>query len=107
MDIIVKAEQLAREKEEGKPEKKKRKVGPKRKNVIGPSSSAGEAIEKMLQEKKISSKINYEILMSLNNATEKPDTSIDKKTILEPSVVIDETPSRKYVNLFILLKKFI
>lgn len=30
-------------------------------------SSLGEAIEKMLQEKKISSKINYEVLKSLNN----------------------------------------
>lgn len=27
----------------------------------------GEAIEKMLQEKKISTKINYEVLKSLNN----------------------------------------
>lgn len=27
----------------------------------------GEAIEKMLQEKKISSKINYEVLKSINN----------------------------------------
>lgn len=29
--------------------------------------SLGEAIEKMLQEKKISSKINYEVLKSINN----------------------------------------
>ncbi|XP_068157875.1 transcription factor IIIB 90 kDa subunit isoform X2 [Drosophila tropicalis] len=56
-------ERLAKEREEGKPEKKKRK--PPRKKIIGPSSTAGEAIEKMLQEKKISSKINYEILKTL------------------------------------------
>jgi len=30
-------------------------------------SPLGEAIEKMLQEKKISSKINYEVLKNLNN----------------------------------------
>jgi len=29
--------------------------------------SLGEAIEKMLQEKKISSKINYEVLKNINN----------------------------------------
>ncbi|EDW15352.1 transcription factor IIIB 90 kDa subunit [Drosophila mojavensis] len=55
-------ERMAKEREEGKPEKKKRKP---RKKVIGPSSTAGEAIEKMLQEKKISSKINYDILKTL------------------------------------------
>ncbi|XP_049952518.1 transcription factor IIIB 90 kDa subunit [Schistocerca serialis cubense] len=60
-----KAEKLAKEKEEGKPEKKKRRCG-NRKIRIPPSSSAGEAIEKMLQEKKISLKINYDVLKSLN-----------------------------------------
>lgn len=59
----AKEERLAREKEEGKPEKKKRRVS--RKKNIGPSNTAGEAIEKMLQEKKISTKINYEILKTL------------------------------------------
>lgn len=59
----AKEERLAREREEGKPEKKKRRVT--RKKVIGPSNTAGEAIEKMLQEKKISSKINYDILKTL------------------------------------------
>ena len=29
---------------------------------------AGEAMEKMLQEKKFSSKINYDVLKNLNNA---------------------------------------
>ena len=59
----AKEERLAREREDGKPEKKKRRVT-KKKN-IGPSNTAGEAIEKMLQEKKISSKINYDILKTL------------------------------------------
>ncbi|XP_031620825.1 transcription factor IIIB 90 kDa subunit isoform X2 [Contarinia nasturtii] len=61
----AKEERLAKEKEEGKPEKKKRRVS--RKKNIGPSNTAGEAIEKMLQEKKISTKINYEILKTLTS----------------------------------------
>lgn len=56
-------ERLAKEKEEGKSDKKRRKV--QRKKNLGPSHSAGEAIEKMLQEKKISNKINYDILKTL------------------------------------------
>lgn len=59
-----KEEKLKKEKEEGKPEKKKRKTMRKKSNT-GPASSAGEAIGKMLQEKRISSKINYDILKNL------------------------------------------
>lgn len=59
----AKEEKLAKEKEEGKPEKKRRRNS--RKKNIGPSNTAGEAIEKMLQEKKISNKINYDILKTL------------------------------------------
>lgn len=44
--------------------------------------------------------------MSLNNATEKDDTSIDKKTVLESPVVIYETPSKKYANSFSPLSKY-
>ncbi|XP_054726188.1 transcription factor IIIB 90 kDa subunit [Anastrepha obliqua] len=61
-EMREKEERLAKEREEGKPEKKKRR--PRRK-AIGPSTTAGEAIEKMLQEKKISNKINYDILRTL------------------------------------------
>ncbi|KAF5294970.1 hypothetical protein FQR65_LT10613 [Abscondita terminalis] len=66
-----KEEKIAKEKEEGKPEKRKRRVV-RKKQQVGPASSAGEAIEKMLQEKKVSSKINYEVLKSLttNKKTE-------------------------------------
>lgn len=64
-EMKEKEERLAKEREEGKPEKKKRRVN-RRKN-IGPSNTAGEAIEKMLQEKKISSKINYDILKTLTS----------------------------------------
>ncbi|KAI8130650.1 hypothetical protein FF38_05020 [Lucilia cuprina] len=73
-EMKEKEERLAKEREEGKPEKKKRKP---RKKVIGPSTTAGEAIEKMLQEKKISTKINYDILRSLNEGG--PSTSADVK----------------------------
>nr|XP_036212851.1 transcription factor IIIB 90 kDa subunit [Bactrocera oleae] len=65
-EMREKEERLAKEREEGKPEKKKRR--PRRK-PIGPSTSAGEAIEKMLQEKKISSKINYDILRTLTEGS--------------------------------------
>lgn len=62
--VQVKAEKLRKEREEGKPEKKKRRHV--RRKPLGPTNSAGEAIEKILQEKKISSKINYDVLKSLN-----------------------------------------
>ena len=60
-----KEEKRQKEKEEGKPEKKRRRTTKRNKNQV-PANTAGEAIEKMLQEKKISSKINYEVLKSLN-----------------------------------------
>ncbi|GLV39856.1 Brf RNA polymerase III subunit [Carabus blaptoides fortunei] len=81
-----KEERLAKEKEEGKPEKKKRRTTTKRKN-IGPSNSAGEAIEKMLQEKRISNKINYDVLKSLNSKTPTKNEIIEENH--EP-----ETPNK-------------
>ncbi|XP_055850232.1 transcription factor IIIB 90 kDa subunit [Episyrphus balteatus] len=68
-EMKIKEERLAKEREEGKPEKKKRP----RKKQIGPSSTPGEAIKKMLQEKKISSKINYDILKTLTSVTKGED----------------------------------
>ncbi|XP_068618980.1 transcription factor IIIB 90 kDa subunit [Battus philenor] len=58
-----KEEMRAREKEEGK---KKKVRGSYKKKVALNAATAGEAIEKMLAEKKISSKINYDILKSLD-----------------------------------------
>lgn len=94
-------EKLAKEREEGKPEKKKRRA---RKKPIGPSSSAGEAIEKMLQEKKISSKINYDILKSL---TATVDTEkVEKVEVDLKPIIIDEshlprpsTSKKSFINL--------
>ncbi|GAB6025030.1 hypothetical protein CHUAL_014273 [Chamberlinius hualienensis] len=64
-ELKDKEEREARLAEEGitKPEKKKRKS---RKSLGLPAASAGEAIEKMLQERKISTKINYEILSQID-----------------------------------------
>lgn len=39
------------------------------------ASTAGEAIEKMLEKKKISTKINYDVLRDLNKGTESPSTT--------------------------------
>ncbi|XP_313145.6 transcription factor IIIB 90 kDa subunit [Anopheles gambiae] len=64
-DMKIKEERLAKEREEGKPEKKKRRNV--KKKMFGPSPSAREAIEMILQEKKISSKINYDILKTLTD----------------------------------------
>uniref|UniRef100_A0A182PD78 Cyclin-like domain-containing protein n=1 Tax=Anopheles epiroticus TaxID=199890 RepID=A0A182PD78_9DIPT len=64
-DMQIKEERAAKEREEGKPEKKKRRTV--KKKMLGPSSSAREAIEMILQEKKISSKINYDILKTLTD----------------------------------------
>uniref|UniRef100_A0A182QUB0 Cyclin-like domain-containing protein n=1 Tax=Anopheles farauti TaxID=69004 RepID=A0A182QUB0_9DIPT len=64
-EVKIKEERMAKEREEGKPEKKKRRTV--KKKMIGPSSSAREAIEMILQEKKISSKINYDILKTLTD----------------------------------------
>ncbi|KAH0550917.1 hypothetical protein KQX54_000114, partial [Cotesia glomerata] len=50
--------------EEGKPEKKKRRTGNRKKQSV-PANTTGEAIEKILQEKRISLKINYDVLETL------------------------------------------
>lgn len=65
-EMEEKAARKALEAEENanKPEAKKRK---RRKRVQIQANTAGEAIEKMLQEKRISNKINYDVLKSLNS----------------------------------------
>jgi transcription factor IIIB 90 kDa subunit len=92
-------ERAAREREEGKPEKKKRRS---RKKPIGPSSTALDAIQKVLQEKKISSKINYDILKSLtepmaDDEVVKPEeeTADVKPVIIDESHLSRPSTSRK------------
>lgn len=86
-----KEEQRKKEEEEskelGKPEKKKRKCSKKgNKNIV--ASTPGEAITKMLETKKISKKINYDVLRSLTaqdtESNKKDDESMKEKVKLEP-----------------------
>ncbi|KAL7638884.1 UNVERIFIED_CONTAM: hypothetical protein RMT77_010418 [Armadillidium vulgare] len=70
------AEQRAKE---GKPVKQK-KVYKKRQKNTGPANTAGEAIEKMLQDKKLSNKINYDVLRNLNGEN---DSEKEEKEQLE------------------------
>ncbi|KAL0269254.1 UNVERIFIED_CONTAM: hypothetical protein PYX00_007058 [Menopon gallinae] len=69
-----KEEKLAKEREEGKPEKKRKKYSTKKAKNVPAAKTAGEAIEKMLQEKKMSTKINYEVLKSLTLPTPEKDS---------------------------------
>ncbi|KAI4491312.1 hypothetical protein M0802_010245 [Mischocyttarus mexicanus] len=83
-----KEERRKKETEEGKPEKKKRRITKRNKNQ-GPAPTAGEAIEKMLQEKRISSKINYEVLKSLNE-THFPKSNRKRKVEIPSSKELEE-----------------
>ncbi|XP_011301532.1 transcription factor IIIB 90 kDa subunit [Fopius arisanus] len=95
-------EKRLKEKEEGKPERKKRKAGGKKKT--GPANTAGEAIEKMLQEKRISTKINYEVLKSLNvgvpqgsasGNNEEVDVTVPQEVEKEVKVKVEDYTWRK------------
>jgi transcription factor IIIB 90 kDa subunit len=99
-------ERAAREREEGKPEKKKRRS---RKKPIGPSCTALDAIQKVLQEKKISSKINYDILKSLTATKEEKEETTEpaaEDPIDVKPIIVDEshlnrpsTSRKSYFNL--------
>ncbi|XP_039757546.1 transcription factor IIIB 90 kDa subunit [Pararge aegeria] len=87
----VKEELRAKEREEGKD--KKRKIrGSYKKKVACNASTAGEAIGKMLAEKKMSAKINYDILKSLDQpgtplrAPSTPSTPILVRNDTEPKI---------------------
>ena len=56
----------------------------KKRMTTGPASSAGEAIEKMLVEKKISSKINYEVLRDLETSQTNKPSKPQQTPIIEP-----------------------
>ncbi|XP_059611156.1 transcription factor IIIB 90 kDa subunit isoform X2 [Phlebotomus argentipes] len=101
----LKEERLAKEREKGKPERKRRKVV-KKKN-IGPSNTAGEAIEKMLQEKKISTKINYDILKALTAPkADEPTLNTDSETVIKQEPVEIALPRRKKTKLSTTLNVF-
>lgn len=86
-----KQERKEREKEESsKSDQKKRKRRTKKK-VQSQANTAGEAIEKMLQEKKISTKINYDVLKSLKDQDLK-SSSPAKNERVQPSL---DSPIRR------------
>lgn len=89
-----KEEREAKEKEEAasKPEKKKKKTYKRKSHVQ--ASTAGEAIRTMLQEKKISSKINYEVLKDLCQPQDK-----------QPSSPVTPAPTQKNESLGMLRLK--
>ncbi|MCI4389436.1 hypothetical protein PGIGA_G00097950 [Pangasianodon gigas] len=81
-----KEERIAKEKEQGIYKEKPKKTSKRREPIR--ASTAGEAIEKMLEQKKISSKINYDVLRDLNS---KGSSSPAHKTEEESGIV----PERK------------
>ncbi|XP_008297140.1 transcription factor IIIB 90 kDa subunit [Stegastes partitus] len=83
-----KEERINKEKEQGTYKEKKKKKYKKREQIL--ASTAGEAIEKMLEKKKISSKINYDVLRDLNRGTGSPSRSTS-----DPP---DATAARKRLN---------
>ncbi|CAG4931568.1 unnamed protein product [Parnassius apollo] len=87
----IKEEMRAREREEGK-DKKKKIRGAYKKKVALNAATAGEAIEKMLAEKKISSKINYDILKSLDQPGTPVATSVPTTPARSSQPVIDSKP---------------
>ncbi|CAG9862358.1 unnamed protein product [Phyllotreta striolata] len=89
----LKAQKLQKEREEGKPDKKKKKTA--KKKAIGPLNSAGEAIEKILQEKKVSTKINYDVLKSLNVVPAQPEVVAVSE---EDSVKTSESIKRRRLS---------
>ncbi|PIK39627.1 putative transcription factor IIIB 90 kDa subunit-like [Apostichopus japonicus] len=74
---------------QAKQDQKKNKRKPKRKPQET-ANTAGEAIEKLLKEKKISSKINYDVLKNL----EKPTTDVVRPTA-EATPPLDPTPLKR------------
>ena len=71
----------------------------KKKVPTGPASTAGEAIEKMLVEKKISSKINYEVLRDLETSQSSrpttPVTPVPKPVLpLKQEFIMPRVPTR-------------
>jgi len=104
-----KREEIEREEliKQGKDPDKKKRVKRKAKMSHANNGSAIEAIEKIVQEKKISTKINYDVLRSLNVASSplssdtENDTSTEHKAKLEiPSLHQDESqPKAKRLKM--------
>lgn len=90
----MKKREEAEEKErenQAKQDQKKQKKKPKKKPQET-ANTAGEAIEKLLKEKKISSKINYDVLKNL----EKPTAG--SRVAAEPPLILDPPPIKRGTN---------
>ncbi|XP_071543266.1 transcription factor IIIB 90 kDa subunit [Panulirus ornatus] len=84
--------EAAEREKEGKPPKKKKNYTKKPKNNT-PANTAGEAIEKMLMEKRLSNKINYDVLRNLNgDGKEEEDIKEEKPSPKLLKVAPVETP---------------
>ncbi|XP_054716382.1 transcription factor IIIB 90 kDa subunit-like [Uloborus diversus] len=85
-------ERRAKEEEENanKPDKKKRRRSQKRGRIQ--ASTAGEAIEKMLQQKKLSFKLNYDVLRNLNPEIGPVETTTTEEAVVAENVVEEIVP---------------
>ncbi|KAF0299329.1 Transcription factor IIIB subunit [Amphibalanus amphitrite] len=90
-------ERLQREKE-GKPEKKKRPPRRKRNTNLA-ANTAEEAIEKMLQEKRISNKINYDVLREITGGGVKQEAKPEVKVEVKPDISELVMPSSRKRHL--------
>ena len=72
---------------------KKKKVTRKRKQPSQEASSAQEVIQKIIQEKKISCKINYDVLNDLNTKSATVKNTPEKSGIVWPASSADVQPS--------------
>ncbi|KAK1158804.1 transcription factor IIIB 90 kDa subunit-like [Acipenser oxyrinchus oxyrinchus] len=95
-DQKEKEERIAKEKELGIYKEQKPKKSSKKREPIR-ASTAGEAIEKMLEQKKISSKINYDVLRDLNSKGSSSPTQ-DEEGSEEGSSARKPSTSRKSAN---------
>uniref|UniRef100_UPI0037E86A82 BRF1 general transcription factor IIIB subunit b n=1 Tax=Semicossyphus pulcher TaxID=241346 RepID=UPI0037E86A82 len=89
-----KEERIKKEKEQGTYKEKPKKSKKKKEQIE--ATTAGEAIERMLEKKKISSKINYDVLRDLNSrGTGSGGGSSPSRP---PSDPLDTTSTRKRLN---------
>ncbi|XP_058843987.1 transcription factor IIIB 90 kDa subunit-like isoform X3 [Acipenser ruthenus] len=95
-DQKEKEERIAKEKELGIYKEQKPKKSSKKREPIR-ASTAGEAIEKMLEQKKISSKINYDVLRDLNSKGSSSPTQ-DEEGSEEGGSAKKPSTSRKSAN---------
>ncbi|CAI8021266.1 Transcription factor IIIB 90 kDa subunit [Geodia barretti] len=84
---FLKEQEVKREKlaalEAAKADKPKKKYNKRKTRVSQPASTAGEAIERMLVERRISTKINYDVLKDLDKTMSSQGESSHQPTLVE------------------------